>query len=1238
MAFFRSNAGQSRRSLLLVLCIALFVAGGAWLAWTLSGSSPAGTTPVVSGGGTPRGGGDSALDAVGTTDRGPESARISDLMEGQPSVRLGGRGQLTGRVVDRASGEPLAGAKVDLLALPPASTRVLGRVLRLSGLPGGYADRTTPIASVYSGNDGSFAFDGVRAGKYYVEARARYAVPDSIVFARVSPSGDGGPVDVFVREGGRVIGQVKHPDGTPVPGARVALVPGPEVFLKRILRGEFYEAEGVTDEEGQFALSGIPAGAGYDLAAIGEGFTLSYSLALTIASGEDTRADVTTRQGSTVRGTVLSVGGEYDPHPENGEEPLGGVLIGAVPMGLRHLRFVEELLELCAGQTNDRGEFVLHQVPPGEFEVIGWAPKHIASRGPRFLATVGQDVGVEDFELARGPVVRGIVKDGEGRPLSGVQVRWNPVDFQQMGGFITFAPFLMQAIEGFDFPTTGSDGTFECGAFPGTPSYDIDAMKAGYQAVHFDWDPEEDGAEIELVMQQGGSCSGVVVDGLSGDPVTSFTISSQDKIEVADAAPGAFNPFSGGDLVENDDGKFAISSIKPGSARITISAPGYVDSTLRNVTIVAGQHTGDLKVEMMPGGVVRGIVIDENGAPVGGAQVFVLEDSGRGGRRGGRRGGPRGERVVEASVDAPPTPEEILEVPEEVPEETGPTQTSGNAGMMSAMRAMPPGFARYAAALGLYGESAAVSEPDGSFELRGVEFSKFRVSAAHRDYALGASDEVELTAEMPESFVEVTMARGSSLYGTVRDRFDNPVPDAIVIAMSPGMGDNGRSSGLYQGNTDELGQYRIEHIAAGQYFMLLTRGDEALDPMSFLGAMNFDIVSVPDGEDVEYDILDTSVGGCRVFGQVSVGGQIANSGRITAMSFEGGGMLGVDFKVAAIKPDGSYEFPGLSPGEYQFQIEDVRIAEERLRTRLIVDVPNASEYALELEFPESGIEVIVLSPSGEPVAEANVSLIQTDMDAPGGILGSMMSTESRRLRRRTDEKGVAFFRYMEEGEFDLTVRPPGGGGEWASAGPIPVEIGYNQIERGFEVQLAQAVGITGTVTSDEGEPLDDVSVTARRTDVEGAGFEQGRSGDDGTFRVRRLQPGTYRLTASRQGYASQTLEGVVVRDEDDKPVAIQLDRGTEVTAIVTDGSGRPLSGAFAKLVKADGAADDGGFGAFASFFGGGGTTDAEGRMALGRFGPGNYRLEAQRGVQKAGPKNVTLRRGEETLEVRIELR
>jgi hypothetical protein len=86
---------------------------------------------------------------------------------------------------------------------------------------------------------------------------------------------------------------------------------------------------------------------------------------------------------------------------------------------------------------------------------------------------------------------------------------------------------------------------------------------------------------------------------------------------------------------------------------------------------------------------------------------------------------------------------------------------------------------------------------------------------------------------------------------------------------------------------------------------------------------------------------------------------------------------------------------------------------------------------------------------------------------------------------------------------------------------------------------------------------------------------------------------------------------------------------------VTEADGRPASGVSARLVSLEGdeaAVPDEFFGAF---FGGRNSTDAEGLVELGRFRPGAYRLEVQRGLQRAPPREVQVDGDEIELRARM---
>jgi protocatechuate 3,4-dioxygenase beta subunit len=1182
-----SRPSRAKRPLAaaLLAAAAILVAVVAWLA-TRPGLSdqPAATAgPSVE---TPRPA-DSARPPAAESERGDASraafvAAAGSGLEIPVGVRLSGPGRLIGRVVDRTTGAGVGGARVDLHPLPPAAQEFFGRVLRLAKTGEEFSSRVEPIAVVATDADGSFAFEGVRAGTYFIEARGERHVPDSVARARVAASGDGGPLDVWVRPGGRIVGVVLAPGGGAAAGVQLSLTPGAGTIIESARRGDARYVEARADERGAFILAGVPPGDGYEIAAIGAGFAIARARDIAVRAGEDTFVEIATRTGATVEGRVLSQGEATFEGEPKGPTPLAGAHVGIVPRGLRDLAYAEEILRLTHGVTDADGRFRLQHVPAGELDLVGVASEHLASKGPRVIVGEAGTVVAADFELPRGPMASGRVVDSAGAPIAGVVVRWNAIDFRNFQFDFTFAALLAQAVEGFDFPKTDADGRFTAGALAGDPPHPIDFYRSGYEHVRHDWDPAKEPDGFEVVMRRGGAIEGIVMDGARHVPVPSFTIETDDRVEVQADAPGNMNPFSGGILVEDPMGRFRVDPVRKGKVELTFRAPGYLEETVSVENVSEGETTRGVIVELSPGGRIAGRVVDADGVAVAGAQVFALPEKGAsrnafGGRR--RRGPPQ-------------------------------------------LEDLPPGLRDFAAALGLLADRAVISKPDGTFELAGLDPGSTIAFAAHRDYVVGRSEPVVVALEGEPPQVEIALSKGGALFGRATDRFDRPVPGAIVLALSPAnLAGEGSSSGggLYQGATDAEGEYRIERMVGGSYFVVLTRGDEALNPMSFLGTLNFDLVTVPGDDAVEYDIVDTSSGATRVFGQVLDGAVPVASGNVSAISFEASNQLGVDFKLAQIQ-DGWYEFAGLAAGEYQFHVDAA--GRGRGQVRIMADVPDAPELRLDLRFPGGAIEGrVVDARDGAPIERADVTLRHSDPFESSGWLGQMLAQEAGVERERTDERGEFRFEGLEQGSYQLTARARGDDehGRYAPSEPQTVEVGDDTATRGVEFRLAPAVELAGRVLDDTGAPIDDVTLIAVRVEPAGGAQDRARSDEDGEFRFAALSPGKYDVSASRDGYATATAKAVEVGAAAAKPLDLTLARGVEVKVVVLGEGNRPLAGATGRLVAAGEStqvtgADVGR--AFENLFSGKGVSGADGVLDLGRFGPGEYRLTVQRGSSK----------------------
>ncbi|MEM1448013.1 MAG: carboxypeptidase-like regulatory domain-containing protein [Planctomycetota bacterium] len=1119
------------------------------------------------------------------------------------AVRLSGPGRLVGMVRERAAdGTGVADCTVQLLPIPAVGAHVAVHATKLFGLGSEFTTRVRPVASTTTDGLGGFEFRGVREGTWYLDVVAPHHVADAPVQARVMASGSGGPVDVWVRPAGRVVGRVVGPDGARVPDADVALTTGAMRFLEAMADGDVAMLRARTDGEGRFEFSGVAPAEGYELAAIGEGMTITHVLDIAVHAGEDTEVLVQGRPGATVTGRIVSRGLGDDADLE----PLAGARVGALPRGIRHLKLAREILVSTHAVTGADGGYSIRGLPSGAFDVVAIADGHVPGRGPVARVGGGGVAVVPEFALERGPMVRGRVVDSAGRPVQGARVLWNLIDARKIEGQPSLAPLFIAGMREFSFPETGPDGAFVAGPFSDSAPHVLRVACVGYETAKATWRPSSKGAavdgvaeperldEIVVTLSSGGRIEGRVRDLVTGEPVTTFSVRVTDRIEVDPAAPTRLNPFAGGVEVEDPEGRFVVEAVEAGDQTLSIHADDYLDADV-SVTVVEGAATRDVVVSLRRGATVRGVVVDSAGEPVAGAQVTT-------------------ERLVKRSFDFMEDERKSIE------------DDLAVRGRRRQNRPPPVGFLRYAAALGLMGTSVVTSEPDGSFELTGVEPGRQEILAFHRDFR-SATVPVDLKEGDENPPVSVVMTQGGGLKGRVRDRFGRPVVDATVIAASPGLANASASSGdLHQARTNADGAYEMLHMEGGPYFLIATRGDEDLAPTSFLGTLNFGLVSVPDDRVVTHDLVDTSAAACRVHGLVLRDGAPVDGGTLLALNLDAEGLLGVDFKAAPIENDGRYEFEGLAPGEYQLTFEG---RGRSVRGAMILDVPDASELRYDVVLPDGSIRGRIVDRStGEPIPRARVTLTPLDRLEGPGLLAQMLAGEVGVERERTDGEGRFRFDRLAEGSYRIGVeqaRRQVGDSivEYAPMRSLTVDLGEDEDADVGDLELDPGVRVEGVVRDETGAPIVGADVVASPKPLRRVRPRRATSNDEGRFVLNGLGPGKWQITASSDEHAEgepfelEVDEGVETVAEE---VELRLVSGVLVRALVTDAAGEPVAGA-ACVLRREGRLDAGaisGSGNFLErFFRGGAATDGTGTMDLGRHAEGRYELRVTQGLRSA---------------------
>ena len=132
-----------------------------------------------------------------------------------------------------------------------------------------------------------------------------------------------------------------------------------------------------------------------------------------------------------------------------------------------------------------------------------------------------------------------------------------------------------------------------------------------------------------MAQQQFGSVQGVVTS-IGGEPLRKAEVILRSTGREAQA-------FS---LTTDPSGVFSFGSLPPGNYAISAQRAGYVrgensrrGSALQAITIAPGQAVSGITLKLTPHCIITGRIVDEDGDPMFGATVSILEERYFRGRR-----------------------------------------------------------------------------------------------------------------------------------------------------------------------------------------------------------------------------------------------------------------------------------------------------------------------------------------------------------------------------------------------------------------------------------------------------------------------------------------------------------------------------------------------------------------------------------------------------------------------------
>lgn len=481
--------------------------------------------------------------------------------------------------------------------------------------------------------------------------------------------------------------------------------------------------------------------------------------------------------------------------------------------------------------------------------------------------------------------------------------------------------------------------------------------------------------------------------------------------------------------------------------------------------------------------------------------------------------------------------------------------------------------------------SDAASGPDGRFSVRVPGDEEIRLKATKKGLPAVSSDPLRVAPGERKTNVVLTIPSGIVVTGRVTDRDDNPLSGTTVTATKAESGPRGMIQRVMIGGMPQDEEDAVRTASDGTFTMRL---EEGTYHFSFRregyaqSIVNAQSVS-PSSDNVVDARLEPAV---EIHGRVVRGGAGVEGVRVIAMlgggrstetasdgSFTLGGLSPGDLRLMFMKQE---EF--IQEMRTATAPEDDLVVElpagGRIRGRVVEKDSRKpiTSFRVGVSGARSGGGMIRMGPTQQRQFDSEDGSFTLD-DVPAGATTLVVTApgyvESRANVEVAASKTVADVEVELDRGVRLTGRvtgpngaplsdvsvsigsqpaiplPPGMGtrattnadGEYTieslEAGPQQVdfrhakylgtrkEVTLKGSETRLDAQLTSGQRVAGVVVDEAGAPVPDARVTAS-----GAAGAMGsaRTATDGTFEFDSLNPGRYRFTASKSGYADGIIE------------------------------------------------------------------------------------------------------------------
>lgn len=1089
-----------------------------------------------------------------------------------------------------------------------------------------------------SGPDGGYSITGLGAGSYKVEFYpdlgeyepqwwdGKYSEADATL-VELAAGQSVGHIDAELTPDATISGKVTSAGGEALAGVQVYAesTEGPSGYAE-------------TAADGTYAVPGLQAG-GYEVEFYLDQSGQHYETQWYEAKSSEAEADIVTlghgeaRQhvdaalapDATLSGTVKAVGGG----------PLSGVEVFAAST---------DTGGYGSATTAEDGTYTIEGLPAGHYKVeffangqyyeTQWYDGAGTEESAAVIAlTSGEERTGVDAELLPDATISGQVTAPDHEPLAGIEV------------------YVASAYQSF-YAYTDESGRYEAHGLP-AGSYKVEFYAGGqyYETQWYDGKSSQEAADV-IALAAGESATGIDAT-LSPDATISGKVTAEGGAPLSDINVYARSTDSAyaESAITAEDGTYSVPGLPAGDYKLEFYAYGqnYETQWYDNqdseaeadiLSVTAGQERTGVDAVLRPDATVSGTVSAAGGEPLASIAVDVrstesgLSESAETDPDGHYtvEGLPAGEYTVQFVPNGLYYADRWYDEKESEAEATALTLTSGEAKVgvdahldrtAAAIKgSVTDGHGQPLAGLEVVvteGEGGivgtATTAADGTYVVDGlqagtykVEFESGSANLLPQFYAeqgsAATATPVAVASDSVVGHIDAVMRPGATIAGTVKAVDGTPLSGVEVSVFDA-------SGAFMQAVTSEGdGSYALSSLSAGTYTVSFEpTGSDYVGQFYDEAAESATATPIVLAAGATREGIDARLAeGATVEGTVTAAaGGAPLEGVELHLQPTGGGPGGSTIT----NSEGKYAVTGLRPGGYTVQF-----------------VPTVGNYAgLYYDGKSEPAEASVITLAGGATrtgvdaalaAGAAIAGKVTDKQTHAPVPGVQVSIEpaegaGQPVTTTTGVDGSYSLSGLLPGQYLVAFEPneaeyldqyyddaEGAG----SANPVTLQAGSNV--EGVDAALVESATVSGEVTAAKtGSPIGEAEVAVAST--EGGVVRTATTGEDGSYSVTALPPGSYTVEfgAEGQNYLSQFYNGqsrvesaqtlAVAAGERLAGIDADLAGGATVGGTVTDApSGLPVAGVEVFAAALEGSAD------------GVATTGANGHYSIVGLSAGKY--------------------------------